>query len=385
MKKICFVTGTRADYGILYCLMKKFQEDKETEFQLIVTGTHLSSAYGNTIQEIERDQFPVSKKIDILLSSRSKVSVVKSLGLATIGFSEAFDELKPDLLIIIGDRFEILAAAQAALILNIPVAHLHGGELTQGAFDESIRHSLTKMSHLHFVSTESYKKRVIQLGETPTSVFNVGAPGIDRIKSVRTLTADELQKKLDLKISKPYFVVTYHPVTLAHEGGVEELKELLGALEKNLSSHDFIFTMPNADPDSQVFFDLMKKFCDHHGQRYFNSLGSLNYFSLLEHSAGVVGNSSSALIEAPYFNVPTVNIGKRQLGRVTGSSVINVDAKEFEIVKALKQATFMKGQEFRSSHLYGDGDGESSEKIFKIIKAIPDFMTFIQKKFHDLE
>jgi UDP-hydrolysing UDP-N-acetyl-D-glucosamine 2-epimerase len=337
--KICVVTGTRAEYGLLYPVIKAISEDEDLHLQLIATGMHLSHEFGLTFKEIEKDGFNIDKKIEILLSSDSPIGTIKSMGLGLIGFADAYSELKPDLLVVLGDRFEILAACQAAFISKIPIAHIGGGDTTEGAFDESIRHSITKMSHLHFVTNEKAYKRVVQLGEKKENVYNVGSPGIDIILNTKVLSKENLEKALNLKFRKKNLLITYHPETLDSIPSRENVKELLSALDNLGEKVGLIFTKSNADPEGREIIKLMEKFVKNHSNAYiYHSLGQRMYLSVMAHVDAVMGNSSSGLYEAPSFKKPTVNIGERQKGRLMASSVINCAPKRDEILEAIKKA-----------------------------------------------
>lgn len=366
MKKICVVTGTRADYGLLYWLMKEIMNDRELQLQIVVTGMHLSPEFGLTYKQIEHDGFIINEKIEMLISGDTPSAVAKSIGIGTIGFSDSFSRLQPDLIVILGDRFEALAAAQTALILNIPIAHIHGGEVTYGAYDDSIRHAITKMSCLHFVSTEEYRKRVIRLGEHPNRVFNVGATGIENILKLNLLTKEQLEKDLDMDLTNQLFLITQHPVTLS-EDPMEGIKELLEALEHYPDS-TMILTKANADNDGRKINQLINEFVAKKPltRRLFDSLGQLRYLSLMKHADVVIGNSSSGLFEAPYLRTPTVNIGDRQKGRVRPDSVIDTVVDVNEIVKAIKKALDYSFQEDSNIELFGKGN--TSKKIVKLIK-----------------
>lgn len=373
-RKICVVTGTRAEYGLLYWLMKEIQKDEALELQIIATGMHLSPEFGMTFKQIEQDGFILDEKVEVLLSSDTTVGVAKSIGLATIGFADAFERLKPDLLIILGDRFEMLAVAQTALIMQLPIVHLHGGELTFGAYDDSIRHSITKMASWHFVSTESHRKRVIQLGEHPKRVCNVGALGIENILKIPLLSKAELCTDLKLDASKTFFLITYHPETNGNANGIYPL---LSALN-HYPDVNLIFTKANADNGGRVINAEIEQFVLKNPNAYlFESLGQLRYLSAVKHAEIVIGNSSSGLIEVPYLRTPTVNCGNRQLGRECPSSVIQASLDENSIYEAIKTAMKFQG-------LYEQifGDGEVSKKIVKQIKKFP--LQSIQKEFYDL-
>ncbi len=385
-RKICVVTGSRADYGLLYWLIKYISGDLQLELQLVVTGMHLSPEFGVTYKTIEDDGFVISEKIEILLSSETPTAIVKSMGLALISFADAFERLKPNILIILGDRFEIFAAAQTASVLNIPIAHIHGGEISEGAIDEAFRHSITKMSHLHFVATEEYKKRIIQLGEYSKNIFNYGSPGLDNIHKIKLLSKEELQEQLGLKFGKINFLVTYHPVTLYSLEQIENsIDHLLNALDEFFEAHIF-FTSSNADSYGRLINDKFKNFVQKNIDRsvFHISLGQQKFISLLGHIDLMLGNSSSALIEVAALKVPAINIGPRQNGRIKSSSVIDCNDIQTEIVSAIKKALdsdFKKSLSI-GSFPYGDGK-DNSFKIYKKIKEHPlDNILF--KQFYDI-
>ncbi|MBY0223491.1 MULTISPECIES: UDP-N-acetylglucosamine 2-epimerase [Sporosarcina] len=373
-KKVCVVTGTRAEYGLLYWLMKEIQDDHELDMQLIVTGMHLSPEFGLTYEQIEEDGFVVNEKIEMLLSSDTSVGVIKSIGLATIGFAEALERLQPDMVMVLGDRFEILSAAQSALIHNIPIIHLHGGELTYGAYDDAIRHSVTKMATWHFVSTEIHRKRVIQMGENPDRVWNVGALGIEGILKASLLDKVELYKELSISSTKPFFLITFHPET---NGCINGITPLLNVLN-NFNEFNLLFTKSNADNGGRKINKLIEDFIAERSNAYlFDSLGQLKYLSAAKHAAAVIGNSSSGLIEVPYLNTPTVNCGERQSGRERPSSVIQAELNEESIYRAIQEAINYSG-----SYETIFGDGQVSEKIVSEIKSFPKEP--IRKEFFDL-
>ena len=322
-RKICVVTGTRAEYGLLYWLMKEIDADKDLELQVIVTGMHLSPEFGNTYEQIEKDGFVIDRKVDIELTSDSEISISKSMGLGMIGFASALDDLKPDLCVVLGDRFEIFSAVSAAMIAKVPVAHLHGGEITEGAFDESIRHSITKMSHLHFTATKEYKNRVIQLGECPNRVFNVGGLGIDNINKLKLLNKDDFEKSIDFNLGEKNILVTFHPVTLEASTSKNQFQELLNSISE-LKDTKIIFTKANSDTDGRIINSMVDDYTAKHINTIaFASMGQLNYLSALQFVDVVVGNSSSGLAEAPSFNIATIDIGDRQKGRIKADSVIS--------------------------------------------------------------
>ncbi len=334
MKKICVITATRAEYGLLYWLMKEIENDNELELQLIVTGMHLSPEFGMTVKEIDKE-FKVNKKIEILLSSDSKIGISKSMGLAQISFAEAFDELKPDFVVVLGDRFELIPIVSTAVVFNIPVVHLHGGEATEGLIDEYFRHAVTKMSYLHFTSTEEYRKRVIQMGEEPNRVFNVGAFGLENIYRLNLLSKNELEKELKIKFKEKNILVTYHPETLNVENIRKDFNEVLKAL--NEFDGMIVFTKANADTGGRVINEMIENFVKTKQSAYlFDSLGQLKYLSLLQYVDIVLGNSSSGIIEVPSFKKATINIGNRQDGRVRAKSVIDVEANKDDILNAIR-------------------------------------------------
>lgn len=372
-RKICVVTGTRAEYGLLLNLMKKIHLNNSFELQLVVTGMHLSPEFGLTYKQIEKDGFQINDKVEILLSSDSANGIVKSIGLATIGFSDVFQRLNPNLLIILGDRFEMLAAAQAALILQIPIAHIHGGECTFGAYDDAIRHSISKMSTWHFTSTATHRKRVIQLGEYPERVWNVGALGIENIEKIPLLSIDELYDELKIEKEKSLFLITYHPET---NGEAQDITSLLNALEK--FDVNLVFTKANADNGGRYINDAIQLFVNNHKNAYlFDSLGQLRYLSAAKFASAVIGNSSSALIEVPYLHTPSVNIGHRQAGREKPNSVFNAILEEQSIFEEIEKALSYDG---KYEKIFGDGN--TSSKIINVLEKIDNFS--IQKEFYDL-
>jgi GDP/UDP-N,N'-diacetylbacillosamine 2-epimerase (hydrolysing) len=336
-RKVCVVTGTRAEYGLLRWVMQGIQDSDVLDLQLIVTGMHLSPEFGLTVQEIEADGFRIDRKVEMLLSSDTPVGITKSMGLAMIGFADSMAELQPDLLLVLGDRFETFAAASAALVARIPIAHCHGGELTEGAFDDALRHSITKMAYLHFVAAEEYRQRVIQMGEHPDRVFLVGGLGVDAIKRINLLSREELEATLDFKLGPRNLLITFHPVTLEHNTSAQQMGELLAALDE-LEDTNLIFTMPNADTDGRVLIQMIQDFCSNRPYaKAFTSLGQLRYFSCIQHCDGVVGNSSSGLAEVPSFQKGTVNIGDRQKGRLRAASVIDCEPNREAIAAALQR------------------------------------------------
>ena len=382
-RRICVVTGTRAEYGLLYWLMKEVDSDSELQLQMVVTGMHLSPEFGYTYRQIEQDGFVIDRKVEMLLSSDSAVGVGKSIGVATIGFADAFAGLRPDLIVLLGDRFEALAAAQAALVAQIPIAHIHGGETTEGAYDESIRHSITKMSQWHFVAAEQYRKRVIQLGEVPDRVFNVGAPGLDNLHNLELLARSALEEVLGIPLRKPVFLITYHPVTTDQRDPTRGMSELLAALS-GFPDATIIFTYPNADTGGRALAGQIEHWvAENAGRaRAVVSLGQTRYLSLMHECDVVLGNSSSALIEAPVLKRAAVNIGDRQLGRLSASSVIHSDEDRDAIFKAIKRALSeqFRAQLHKTDSCYGAGG--ASRRIKDKLKNVP---LSVRKAFYEME
>jgi GDP/UDP-N,N'-diacetylbacillosamine 2-epimerase (hydrolysing) len=366
--------------------MQGLRDDPSFDLQLVATGMHLSSEYGSTYKIIERDGFLIDRKVEMLLNSDTSVGVSKSLGIGVIGFADAFCELSPDIILVLGDRFEIFSAVSAAVVAGIPVAHLHGGEVTEGAIDDMFRHSITKMSYLHFVATEVYRRRVIQMGEDPERVFNVGGLGVDSINRIDLLSRGELERELNFKFGRKNLLITFHPVTLEANGGESELRELLAALTEAKDTQ-LIFTLPNADTGGRALCEMINQFVSQHpNARAYKSLGQLKYLSCVAHVDGVVGNSSSGLLEAPSLKVPTINIGDRQRGRLQADSVISCEPHRERIIFALQK---LYSSEFRATLTnvrspYGEGG--ASEKILQILRDIckvPVYST--RKTFYDLD
>lgn len=383
MRKICVVTGSRAEYGLLYWLMKEIQSDAGSELQLVVTGMHLSPEFGLTYKEIEKE-FPINKKIEILLSSDTPIGISKSMGLAQISFAEAYAELNPDIVVLLGDRYEIFSAAAAAMVSRIPIAHIHGGETTEGAFDEAIRHSITKMSHLHFVATEDYRQRIIQLGEAPDSVFNVGAPGLDNISKLSLLAKNEFEREIGFKLGSRNLLVTFHPVTLEQGTAQAQFQQLLFALDE-LGDTRIIFTKANSDTDGRIINSMIDSYVSANSKKAiaFASLGQLRYLSALQYIDAVVGNSSSGLIEAPSFKVGTINIGDRQKGRIKAASVIDCTPDREAINTAIRQLYSSAFQENIRNVKNPYGDGGASKKIAGVISSHP-LNNLLKKIFYDL-
>ena len=382
-RKICVVTGSRADYGLLRWVMDGIRETSGLELQVTATGMHLSPEFGLTYREIEKDGFHIDCKVEMLLSSDTPSGLAKSMGLGLIGFADALHQLQPDMLLVLGDRFEIFSAVAAAMVARIPVAHLHGGETTEGAFDESIRHSITKMSHLHFVATDEYRRRVIQLGEQPDRVFVVGGLGIDNISKLPLLDRSSLEASLGFALASRNLLVTFHPVTLEKATSVQQMHELLAALEP-LEDTQLILTMPNADSDSRVLFGMIEKYvAGHPNSHAYTSLGQLRYLSCLRHVDGVVGNSSSGLIEAPSFGKGTINIGDRQRGRLRAKSVIDCEPDRQSITAALQQLYSSGFQKMLKTVSNPYGDGGASEKIIRRVHDYP-LESILKKSFYNL-
>ena len=382
-RKICVVTSSRADYGLLKLLMKKIKNDKELILQTVVTGTHLSSKYGSTYQEIESDGFRIDRKVKILSNDNSPSGILKSMANCQIKFPSIFFELKPDLIIVLGDRFEIFAITSVALVACLPVAHLHGGESTEGAIDEAFRHSITKMSHFHFVANDTYRKRVIQLGEKPSKVFNVGGLGVDCIKSIKLIKRDEFESNIGFKLKNKNLLITFHSVTLENGSTKKQFLELLEAI-RPLKETGLIFTLPNADTDGLVVIKLINEFVSNNVNAIvFKSLGQLHYLSCMSYMDAVIGNSSSGLLEAPSLKIPTINIGDRQKGRLQASSVINCRPERLCIVKAIKKLDSKKFLVGLKKTISPYGKGGSSKKIVKIIKNLKSD-GILKKQFFDL-
>jgi GDP/UDP-N,N'-diacetylbacillosamine 2-epimerase (hydrolysing) len=382
-RKICVVTGSRAEYGLLYWLMKGIQSDPGLQLQVVATGMHLAPAFGLTYKEIAKDGFQIDRKVEMLLSSDTPAGIAASMGLGLIGFGESLRELQPDMMLVLGDRFELLPAVAAALVSRIPVAHLHGGEATEGAFDEGIRHAITKMSHLHFVAAEEYRRRVIQLGEHPDRVFLVGGLGIDNVKKLALLDRDSLEAALGFELGRRNLLVTFHPVTLETDAPGRQLAELLAALEMLEDTH-LIFTMPNADNDNRALFEMVERFVANHANaRVYTSLGRLRYLSCIKHVDGVVGNSSSGLVEAPSFGKGTINIGDRQRGRLKADSVIDCIPDRRSIAAALDRLYSPAFQATLKAVRNPYGEGGASEKILKVIRDYP-LESILKKSFYDL-
>ncbi len=366
-KKIAVFTGTRAEYGLLFWLLKDIDVDPELQLQLLVSGMHLSPEFGETYKQIEKDGFNIDEKVEILLSSDTSIGTAKSIGLGVLGFSDALERLDPDVLVILGDRFEALAAAQTAMILRIPILHIHGGEITEGAYDDAIRHAITKFSYLHATTTDEYRQRVIQLGEAPERVRNVGAIGLDYLSRAELLTVEQLSQSLEFQLTRPFFLVTYHPVTLAEESPVESFQNLLSALD-DFPEHQIIITYPNADDGGRKIIPILEAYASKNPERVLAipSLGQLRYLSAVKLAAAVIGNSSSGIIEVPAFDVPTVNIGMRQKGRLAAKSVLSVSPEKEAIKNGVDKAISSTFKDVDNPY----GRGNASKQIIEMIKSI---------------
>ncbi len=382
-RKICIVTGTRAEYGLLYWLMKEIADDPDLQLRIIATGMHLSPEFGLTYQQIEADGFNIDAKVEMLLSSDTSVGIAKSIGLGVIGFADALERLQPDILVLLGDRFEILAAAQAATIAQIPIAHLHGGETTEGAFDEQIRHAITKFAQWHFVAAEPYRKRVIQLGESPDRVFNFGSPGLDHLQFINWLDRPTLEKTLGIELRSPLFLVTYHPVTLEAQSPSVAMQELLTALD-GFPDATAIVTYPNADTGGRILIEQIDQWVaqNSHRARAFVSLGQQRYLSLMNQADVILGNSSSGLTEAPALKKATVNLGDRQKGRLKAQSVIDTPEQSSDIVTALQKALSPEFQARLPLVESWYGSGNVSHQIKEKLKTVTHQS---QKSFFDIQ
>lgn len=383
--KICIATGTRAEYGLLKPLIEKISADADFTLQLLVTGAHLSPEFGLTYKQIEVDGYSIDDKVEMLLSSDTAEGITKSMGLGMIGYADALKRLNPDLLVILGDRYEMLAVASSALIFRIPIAHIHGGELTEGAYDDAIRHAITKMSALHFTSTEAYRQRVIQLGEQPESVFNVGAIGLDNFRSLKLLSKSEIEEELQIKFNRFNYLVGFHPETLSESSVEEQFNELLGAIDNQEESF-FIFTKANADTNGRIINQMMETYVQAHPEKsaLFASLGTLRYLSVMKQVTAVIGNSSSGILEAPSAPTATINIGERQKGRIQADSIINCRANKEDISHAIDEVKSDRFSEILKEVANPYGNGTASGQIMQILKTItPDRLK--QKTFYDIK
>ena len=379
-RRVCVVTGARADYGLLQPVMRELRDAPEFDLQLLVSGMHLSAEFGLTYRAIEEDGFTIDDRIEMLLSGDTPVAIAKSIGLATIGFADAFARLQPDLVVLLGDRYELLAAAQAALVANIPIAHIAGGDTTEGAFDEAIRHSITKMAQLHFVTNREAHRRVVQLGEDPAHVFDFGSPGIDAIQRTRLLDRAALEASLGFTLLPRNLLVTFHSVTLEYAAAGEQFDELLAALEE-FADTGLIFTLPNSDTNGRALIGKIDAFVRTHAHaRAYAALGQQRYFSTIAQVDAVVGNSSSGLYEVPTFKKPTVNIGDRQRGRLQPASVVNCPPQRAAIAAAIRRALALDCAAVVNPY----GSGNAAARIVATLKTVSDFRSLIKKHFHDL-
>lgn len=380
-RKICVVTGTRAEYGLLYWLLRTLADEPGVELQIIATGSHLAQAYGLTCRDIESDGFVIHHKVDMQLEGDSAVDVTKSLGRATIGFADALADLQPDMIVLLGDRYETLAAAQAALIARVPVAHIAGGDVTEGAYDDAIRHSITKMSHLHFVTHEAAARRVHQLGEDPAHIFVVGNPGLDHFRHLTLLDRSELACELGFAFRARNLLVTYHPETLDEASTGSRIDTLLQALDRLGGDVGLIITLPNADTGNHAIREKIESYVVQHANaRAYASLGQLRYLSTMKQVDAVVGNSSSGILEAPSLRKPTVNIGDRQKGRPQATSIINCGYSVDAIDSAIRRAFELDCSQAVNPY----GDGHSAERIVAVLKRFDNPRDLLRKRFADL-
>jgi len=384
-RRICVVTGSRAEYGLLRPLLEEIRKDSALELQLIATCMHLSAEFGFTYREIEKDGFAISEKVDMRLGRDDSIGVSRSMGVAMAGFGETYRRLSPDIAVVLGDRFELLSAAACALVSRIPLAHIGGGEITEGAFDDSIRHAITKMSHYHFTALEAYRNRVIQLGEPPERVFNVGALGVDNIMKMELLSRNAVEKELGIEFDRRNILVTFHPVTLENDTAGSQFRALLNSLSR-LKNTRVIFTKTNADPNGKIINNMIDKYskANHGSCAAFASLGQLRYLSAMKHMDAVVGNSSSGIIEASSFKIGTINIGDRQKGRVRPESVIDCEPTERGIEKAFKRLYSRTFQETLKTVRNPYGEGNAAGRIKDILKkcALKDIL---KKRFYAVD
>ena len=384
IRKICIVTGSRAEYGLLYWLLKKVEADSNFELQLIVTGMHLSSDFGLTYKEIEKD-FKIKKKIDMHLSSDNSVGISKSMGMAQALFAKAYNQLKPEIVIVLGDRYEIFSASIAAMIAKIPIAHIHGGEITQGSWDDCIRHSISKMAHLHFTATEEYRNRVVQLGEEPNRVFTVGGLGVENIKRLKLLGKKEFEKSINFKLNKKNILITFHPVTLENNTSKKQFQELLNAINE-LEDTNIIFTKTNSDLNGKIVNQMIDQYTSEYPKKCigFTSLGQLKYLSALQYVDAVVGNSSSGLLEAPSFKLGVINIGDRQKGRIRAKSVIDCLPDKKDIQKSFERLYSKDYQELLNTVSNPYDGGLSSKKIVRVLKNFK-LQNVLKKNFYNIK
>lgn len=384
-KSICIVTGSRAEYGLLSPIIKRLITTNRFELKIVATGMHLSKDFGFTYKEIEADAISVAAKINVLQDEDSNIAMSKAIGIGVIGFAEYFEINQPDLVIVLGDRFEIFAAATAAAVACIPIAHLHGGETTEGAIDEFFRHSISKMSYLHFTSTEQYRQRIINMGEAPSRVFNVGATGVENILSMPLMTKDELARSIDFDLTCPYALVTFHPITLEKHTTTKQIEVLLSALDE-ISGLNYIFTKANADANGRAINNKIDAYCKHKGNAIaYTSMGVLRYLSAMKYCEMVIGNSSSGIIETPSFNKPTINIGDRQKGRICAKSVLSCEPEKHSILNCINTARSQQFLHEIANQVTPYGDGKTSEKIVEVIKDFLDNNKInLKKSFYDV-
>lgn len=383
-RKICIVTGTRAEYGLLYWLIKEIQDDPDLEIQIVATGMHLSPEFGLTYKKIEEDGFRINEKVEMLLSSDTPNGLAKSIGLGVIGFADALERLKPDILVVPADRFEIFAAAQAAMTLRIPMAHIYGGETTEGAIDEAIRHAITKMAHLHFTAAEQYRRRVIQLGEDPNHVLNFGAPGLDNLKKLKLLNRKSLENAINFNLGKISFLITYHPATLSDVLPEKSFEELLKAID-HFPDSKIIFTKANADSAGRKINKMLDNYVEKNSHRaiVFTSMGQLLYLSAMKNVDIVIGNSSSGLLEAPTLKKPVVNIGNRQQGRLRAESIIDCEEKAEAIIESINRGLSTAFKNIVKNTVNPYGQGVASFQIKEYLKKV-SLKNILVKKFYDM-
>lgn len=386
MKKIGIVTSTRADYGLLRNLINKIEKDHDLNLCLIVTGMHLSPEFGMTINEIINDGYPITEKIDILMSSDNASAISKTMGIASLSFADAFERQKPDLLIVLGDRHELLPICSCALNALIPIAHISGGETTEGAVDESIRHCITKMSYLHFPACEAYRKRIVQLGESPVRVFNLGDVGVEQIRTIDLIEKNQLEKLINFSMKEPYACVTFHPTTLEDGSAREQIVELLKAIS-NFPEMRFIFTKANSDADGRIINEMIEKYVfENENCIAFTSLGAQRYLSCIKYAFAVIGNSSSGIVEAPSFGVPSINIGDRQKGRLQASSIINCKPLATDIIEAINISRTEEFKDQAKNTINPYGSDNTSDRIIGVIKSyLYKNKIDLKKKFYDIE
>lgn len=383
MKKICVITGTRAEYGLLSKLMKRIDDCPDMQLQIIATNMHLSPEFGLTYREIEADGFHIDKKVEMLLSSDTRNATTKSLGLGIIGFADAFEDLAPDMVVILGDRYEMLGAASAALLYGIPIAHISGGDVTEGAYDDAIRHSISKMSHLHFTSAEEYRQRVIQLGEQPDRVFNFGAIGLDNMRQIQFLDRQSLEQSIGFEIGEDCILVTYHPVTMERNSAETQFGALLEAIDR--VGCRVIFTKPNSDSEGRIIIKMIDEYVAANSDKAacYTSLGYVRYLSALQFVKAAVGNSSSGILEVPSFGIPTVNIGDRQKGRLRADSVIDCNTDVDSIEKSIRGALSQEWQTIARNATNPYEQPDTVARIFEMLQQC-DLSQMKQKRFYDI-